>query len=196
MKYFFVFLIFFFTSEITHAQDGKGDLQLSDNVVNSFIRYIKGDTSKGKAGRNKPLYFWVTTDGTDSTWWYCPYDRCLPSNGVEERKFCEKETQNDCARFARGRYVRWQNDTNPKGSKAKFNSKMTDTEIRSKLTSLGFYKNTTTSSSTEINSNSSSNTTNSENLSLDEQLESLSKLFKEGLLTEEEFKSAKKRLLE
>ena len=56
MKYFCFFNLFF-TSEITHAQDGKGDLQLSDNVVNSFIRYIKGDTSKGKAGRNSLYIF-------------------------------------------------------------------------------------------------------------------------------------------
>ena len=31
------------------AVDGKGKLQLSEQVVNSFIQYIKGDTTKGKS---------------------------------------------------------------------------------------------------------------------------------------------------
>ena len=197
MRIIYVFLIIFLSTKITYAGlEGKGDLQLSDNTVNSFIRYIKGGTSKGKAGINKPLDFWVSSDGNHAAWWYCPFDRCLASNGVEEKKACEKGTQYDCSRFAKGRYVRWANGINPKGKKAKFSSKMTDNEIKSKLTSLGFYKNNNSSLSKEENFNSSTIVNNSENLTLDERLQNLSNLFKDGLLTEEEFKSAKKRLLE
>ena len=190
MRIIFIFLFIILSTKITYAgPDGKGDLQLSENVVNSFIRYIKGDTSKGKAGQNKPLYFWVSLDGSHSVWWYCPFDRCTPSTGAEEKKRCEKGTQIDCAKFANGRYVRWDNGINPKGKKAKFSSKMTENEIRVKLTSLGFYKNNNSTLSKE------ENTENTENSNLNEELQALSKLFKEGLLTEEEFKAAKKKLL-
>ena len=66
---------------------------------------------------------------------------------------------------------------------------MTENEIRVKLTSLGFYKNNNSTLSKE------ENTENTENSNLNEELQTLSKLFKEGLLTEEEFKAAKKKLL-
>ena len=41
----------------------------------------------------------------------------------------------ECSRFARSRYVRWNNGINP-GNKAKFSSKLSDTEVRAKLTNL------------------------------------------------------------
>ena len=125
-------------------------------------------------------------------WWYCP-ERCAPPMS-SRKKACEKGTNLKCARFARGRYVRWDNGINPKGKKAKFNSKMTDDEIRSKLTSLGFYNNNTITSS-ENNNFTKTRDVNNKDLTIDQQLENLSKLYKDGVLTKEEFKSAKKKIL-
>ena len=105
------------------AVDGKGKLQLSEQAVNSFIRYIKGDSSKGKSAFNKPAVFYVTNDGQSAYWWYCPYAQCA-DNSVAEKKACENAYGKDCSRFARTRYVRWNNGINPKGNKAKFSSKM------------------------------------------------------------------------
>ena len=190
--FIFVFLLFIFSSKSYAAQDGRGELQLTDQAVNSFIRYIKGDTSKGKSRSNKPLVLWISNDGNLAYWWYCPYERCAPSNGTEERKFCEKESNQSCSRFARGRYVRWDNGINPKGKAAKFSSKMTENEIKNKLTKLGFYNNNLTRN-TEVND--SSDAIISKDKSLLEQLEALTQMFKDGLISEEEFQKAKKKIL-
>ena len=193
MKRFFVFifLLFIFSSKSYAAQDGRGELQLTDQAVNSFISYIKGDTSKGKSLFNKPMSYWISNDGNLGFWWYCPYERCN-SNGSEERRICENESNQSCSRFARGRYVRWDNGINPKGKAAKFNSKMTENEIKNKLTKLGFYNNNLTTN-TEVND--SNDVIISKDKSLLEQLETLTQMFKDGLINEEEFKKAKKKIL-
>ena len=139
------------------ASDGKGEIQLSEQSVNSFINYITGKTSKkgkslsslpyGTSNFNKPMSFWVTIDGSTSFWWYCNHSVCM-DNSVEEKKVCERQNGQSCSRFASGRYVRWVNGINPKGKLAKFSSKMTSSEVRTKLTKLGFYKNNNSSSNT------------------------------------------------
>ena len=188
----FYFLLFIFSTKSYGAQDGRGELQLTDQAVNSFIRYIKGDTSKGKSGFNKPLTLWISNDGNLAYWWYCPFERCTSGNGVQEKKFCEKGSNQSCSRFARGRYVRWDNGINPKGKAAKFNSKMTENEIKNKLTKLGFYNNNLTTNE-EINE--SNDAIISKDKSLLEQLETLTQMFQDGLISEEEFKKAKKKIL-
>ena len=199
MKKIFLILIIslFFSSNSIAGPDGKGSLQLSESAVDNFIAYIKGDTSsKGKSTRNKPLVFWVSEDGAHVAWWYCPYAQCTASAGGAEKRQCEKGTAVECSRFARGRYVRWDNGINPKGSKAKFKSSMTVNEIKSKLTSLGFYNNDKTSSNSSTNTKKTKSVIdNLDNLTIDQQLEKLSELFKSGMLTEEEFLSAKKKIL-
>mgnify|MGYP006075385491 FL=1 len=191
-KKFFLSLILllFFSFKSFAATDGKGQIQLSEQTINSFIDYITGKTSKhSKSVFNKPSTFWVTIDGSSSYWWYCNYSSCL-DNSVNEKKICEKYTGQSCKRFARVRYVRWDNGINPKGKLAKFSSKMTSNEVRTKLTKLGFYNNDTT-----ITSNiDETNIVSGSNKSLTDQLLDLSKLFEDGLLTEEEFTKAKKKL--
>jgi hypothetical protein len=68
---------------------------------------------------------------------------------------------------------------------------MSESEVRAKLTKLGFYDNDSiiTSNTDETNTETSSNK------SLTDQLSDLSKLFEDGLITEEEFTKAKKKLL-
>ena len=173
------------------AVDGKGKLQLSEQAVNSFIRYIKGDSSKGKSAFNKPAVFYVTNDGQSSYWWYCPYSQCA-DNSAAEKQACENAYGKDCSRFARSRYVRWNNGINPKGNKAKFSSKMSDAEVRAKLTKLGFYNNNST---TTQKKEKKELIVSSEDKTIVEQLKDLSNLFKSGVITEEEFKKAKDRLL-
>jgi len=52
------------------APDGKGEVQLSEDVVKSFIDYIVGDIGTQKSLFNKPSSFWITIDGSRSYWWY------------------------------------------------------------------------------------------------------------------------------
>ena len=173
------------------ATDGKGEIQLSERAINSFINYITGKTNKdSKSLFNKPMSFWVTIDGSESYWWYCKHSSCRDSS-PEERKLCERYHGQSCSRFARGRYVRWDNGINPKGKAAKFSSKMSESEVRVKLTKLGFYDNDSiiTSNTDEINVETNSSK------SLTDQLSDLSKLFEDGYISEEEFTKAKKKLL-
>ena len=88
--------------------------------------------------------------------------------------------------------MRWDNGINPKGNKAKFNSKMSDSEIKAKLKKLGFYNN---SSKVEKQSENVELQSNSEKKTLIDQLKELTDLYQQGLITEEEFTKAKQRLL-
>ena len=199
------------------APDGRGQIQLSEDIVKSFIDYIVGDIGTHKSVYNKPSTFWITIDGSRSYWWYTPqgadrdqrvfqtYSDLFQaneantqgdagnsmSNPTEERDKCERHHGQSCSRFAKGRYVSWNNGINPKGKAAKFSSKMSESEVRAKLAKLGFYDNDSiiTSNTDETNTETSSNK------SLTDQLSDLSKLFEDGLITEEEFTKAKKKLL-
>ena len=200
------------------APDGRGEVKLSEDVVKSFIDYLVGDTGTQKSVFNKPSTFWITIDGSRSYWWYKPQgggsnkDRAqtysdlfqaneaitqgdgvgpATSKPTEERAKCERHHGQSCSRFAKGRIVSWNNGINPKGKAAKFSSKMSESEVRAKLTKLGFYDNDSiiTSNTDEINTETSSNK------SLTDQLSDLSKLFEDGLITEEEFTKAKNKLL-
>ena len=217
-KIFSTVILLLFFSIKSFAADGRGQIQLSEDVVKSFIDYLVGDTGTQKSVFNKPSTFWITIDGSRSYWWYKPQgggsnkDRAqtysdlfqaneaitqgdgvgpATSKPTEERAKCERHHDQSCSRFAKGRYVSWNNGINPKGKAATFNSKMSESEVRAKLAKLGFYDNDSiiTSNTDETNTETSSNK------SLTDQLSDLSKLFEDGLITEEEFTKAKKKLL-
>ena len=213
-----VILLLFFSIKSFAAPDGKGEVKLSEDIVKSFIDYIVGDIGTQKSIFNKPSTFWITIDGSRSYWWYKPqgggsnrgktqtYSDLFQANeaitqgdGVgpatskptEERAKCERHHGQSCSRFAKGRYVSWNNGINPKGKAAKFSSEMSESEVRAKLTKLGFYdKDSIITSNTD-----ETNTETSSNKSLTDQLSDLSKLFEDGLITAEEFTKAKKKLL-
>ena len=142
MKKLILFFIIctFSTSSISKAGSfpkyGKGDLQLSDYVVDMFIYYLRGGIQK------YPSDFFVTTDGSDGQYWYCPAsDNCMPGNIKEDIKQCERKTGKICRKFARKRIIKWDNGINKGKKDSKINSRWTDQEIKAKLTELGFYKN-------------------------------------------------------
>ena len=124
---------------------GEGKLQLTDGIVNYFIKYLRGGTNKF------PSDFYVTFDGTGATYWFCSvHANC--SSGVlkEDLTDCEHRTGKKCGKFALKRYVKWKNGINPgKGKSSKFSSKWTDQQIKDKLHELGFYGNTTTTKKVE-----------------------------------------------
>ena len=163
-----VILLLFFSIKSFAAPDGRGEVQLSEDIVKSFIDYIVGDIGTQKSLFNKPSTFWITIDGSRSYWWYKPQgggsnkDRAqtysdlfqaneaitqgdgvgpATSKPTEERAKCERHHGQSCSRFAKGRIVSWDNGINPKGKAAKFSSKMSESEVRAKLTKLGFYNN-------------------------------------------------------
>lgn len=167
--------------------DGKGEITLSKTTINHFINYLRGGVGTSTSTQNKPMVFWVTLDGNYSTFWYCPHGQCQDTRPAQERKICERESGKECARFAKGRYVKWKNNINPgRGNESKFNSKWNDTEIIARLTKLGF-TSSSTSTPKKTNKKQSSDIT--------AQLKSLKELFDDGVLSKEEFDKAKKKLL-
>ena len=216
-KIFSTVILLLFFSIKSFAADGRGQIQLSEDVVKSFIDYLVGDIGTQKSVFNKPATFWITIDGSRSYWWYNPqgadrdqrvyqtYSDSFQTNEANtsgdagnsmskptvERDKCERHHGQSCSRFAKGRYVSWNNRINPKGKAAIFSSKMSESEVKAKLAKLGFYDNDSiiTSNTDETNTETSSNK------SLTDQLSDLSKLFEDGLITEEEFTKAKNKLL-
>ena len=191
-----IIISLFFSGNVNSApQDGKGELKLSYNAARDFMDYIRGGVGFGaKASNNKPMTFYVTVDGSGSYHLYCPYGQCRSGNAKEEMILCERAYKKECKRFARRKQVRWDNGINPiKGSASKFNERMTDDQMLAKLTELGFYGNTSSSSTTQ--SNSSTTTQTNDNIDIVEKLEGLKKMLEAGLITKEEFEKAKKKLL-
>ena len=124
------------TSPTKAGPIGEGDLTLKPFIVDWFIQYIRG-------GKKNPAVFFITNNG-ESTWYlYCAHSECR-SDTTEDVKFCERRTNQNCKIFAKGRYVKWKNGINTgKGKESKFSSKMSEEEVRAKLTKLGFVGNTT-----------------------------------------------------
>ena len=179
-------------------QDGSGELKISYQTLQDFKSYLRGETNtQGKSLNNKPLAFWVTTDGNGSYFWYCPYGQCAGSNPVQEKRACENYYNGqECFRFARKTSVRWKNGINPgKGAQSKFNAKMSDQEIVAKLTELGFYGNDTSSTIKPKTEKKKAKIIDDNNSKLIENLKVLKKLFDDGVLTKEEFTKAKKKLI-
>jgi hypothetical protein len=200
-----VILLLFFSFKSFAATDGKGQIQLSENVVINFIKYIVGDIGTQKSLLKQPGTFWITIDGNNSFWWYNPWGSDGVNNSSAERAKCEAYYGESCSRFARGRYVRWDNGINPKGKKAKFSSKMSESEVRAKLTKLGFYNNdslettitpkiTKKKETKKVEKKITKKITKSD-ADIVSKLKDLKDLLDSGVLSKEEFEKAKKKLL-
>ena len=185
-----LFLNILFASN-ANAGYGSGELILNDNVVYSFQRYLQGK-------KGKPVRFLVTEDGKNSFWWYCAYSNCAPGGDTQEAKKCTARHGVSCSTFAVGRSIKWKNGSDTRALKIKFKSKDSIQEIKDKLTALNFYgssdvKKTKPKTSNYINKKTKQKNKNSSDLI--SQIEDLNKLFKSGVLTKEEFETAKKKLL-
>ena len=141
-NYILIISIFFLINiniNVAHSNPyGEGKLQLSENMVLYFIKYIRG-----KGANQNPSDFYITMDGTNGVYWTCySSNNCQPGSAKEDIKYCERQTGKKCKKFARRRTVKWKNGINPgKGKVSKISSKLSDKEIRDKLNELGFYKN-------------------------------------------------------
>jgi hypothetical protein len=165
---------------------GTGEVTLSYSNVEYFIKYIKGSYSQ------KPSTYWITVDGQDPYWWTCSEGSCQArSTEIEE---CETYYKKECRLFARRRTIVWENGINPgKGKASTIKSKLSEAEIRAKLTELGFLGGSTSSTTTTTPKITKKKNENKGNTV--EQLEALATLFKAGSLTKEEYDKAKKKVL-
>tara|TARA_B100000795_G_scaffold19360_1_gene12835 strand:+ start:247 stop:831 length:585 start_codon:yes stop_codon:yes gene_type:complete len=165
---------------------GNGDLTLSDNTFNNFMDYLSGGHGA------YPMSFWITLDGKNSTYWSCPSSNCR-SRG-NEKSMCETQTGKQCANFALKSVVKWKNGTNTGHyKKSSFKKKWSDTEVRAKLTELGFLGGSTLSSTTTKSKITKKVTGNT--LDLTKELKELKQLLDSEILTQDEFTELKENLL-
>tara|TARA_B100000780_G_scaffold48616_1_gene30208 strand:+ start:38 stop:634 length:597 start_codon:yes stop_codon:yes gene_type:complete len=173
---------------------GEGEVKLSNQVISNFQNYIKLKKIKGQ--RADPGIFMITLDGSKSYYYYCTNNLgggCVDNAGYYEMKVCKSATKKECRLFARKRRVLWKNGINDGKRKSQFNSKMSNSEMKEKLASLGFIGDAT--SSTTNKKKAKITKKKSEDKDIVAKLKDLKKLLDDGALTKEEFEKAKKKLL-
>ena len=183
LLYILVLVLFFYNPASYAVIKGKGEVKLTDRVVNNFIYYIHCDwPKKPKNQRCKPGTFILSSNGDWNFSYYCAYNQCQ-SNEKKMVERCERETGVSCGTFALRRTIYWENGINTKENKAKFKKKWSNQKIKDELARLGFYGETT------------SNTTSSTGKDIVEEIKKLKKLYEDGIITKEEFTKAKKKIL-
>ena len=175
---------------------------MTPKAVNHFIQYIKGEANfKSTSGFEKkptPSMFILSSNGDWTMAWFCPYTQCADSRSAKTIKDCERETGTTCGVFASRRTIYWENGINKKNKKARFKSKMTNSEIRAKLTEIGFLGGSTSKTTTttpKVTKKKKEVKKLKKDRDIVKKLKDLKDLFDSGVLTEDEFKKAKKKIL-
>ena len=150
MKKFVVVLIFSISFSLapqisyTDPTIGHGEVQLSERMVDYFIGYIKGDSSKA------PALYIMTIDGDSyAAAWFCAAgtSNCRAGSRKKDVEICERDAEkitgvrHECLVFAKQRTIVWKNGINVGGKSGKINSRWSVSEIKAKLNELGFYQN-------------------------------------------------------
>ena len=144
LYYILILSLLLTSASFAGVKKGKGDVILDKYSLENFITYIRGKKSK------YPLGFILSSDGSWSTYWFCPdMGGCRSVNFEPTIRECEDETGADCGLFARRYTILWKNGINPgKGKESRIKKKWSDEEIIAKLTELGFLDNNNSSTST------------------------------------------------
>tara|TARA_B100000686_G_C15936912_1_gene546935 strand:+ start:23 stop:433 length:411 start_codon:yes stop_codon:yes gene_type:complete len=126
-----IVVLLFVPTKVKAGPIGSGEIKLKPRAVSDFIYYIQM--------KDKPHLFLITIDGSAGYYWRCPKGvQCVAGGYTQELAYCERYYQKDCKVFAKRRTVKWRNEINKGKKESKFNSKMSSTEIKEKLKSLGF----------------------------------------------------------
>ena len=187
------------------AKDGTGKIKFTESTLNNFLSYLGGEgvTNKGnwfKSG--EPMVFAVSPSGRNSYYFYCPkqyivqYGGCMPVGTVigKAQSECKKRSGGSerCFIFAKKRKIVWDSID------YRFPKKLSTEFVINKLKELGFYgqqalKKEEKKKEPKITKKKESKKKTNDDIV--QELEALNKLYKSGALTEEEFKKAKKKLL-
>jgi hypothetical protein len=173
---------------------GEGEVKLSNQVISNFQNYIKLKKIKGK--KADPGIFMITLDGSKSYYYYCTHNLgggCIDNAGHAEVTACKKYTKKECKLFSRKRRVLWKNGINDGKRKSQFSSKMSNSEIKDKLASLGFIGDVINSTTNKKKAKITKK--KSEDKDIVAKLKDLKKLLDDGVISKEEFEKAKKKVL-
>ncbi len=215
VRFFFIifFVIFYHTSVYSISAVGKftgqGELKIPKNTFDIIEFYL----SAGKYGEiyNNPKYDWqkkmikkfdwrgsfiiLSQNGKGVFWYYGHTSASLDTSTNylgKARDKCTKQGYGECFIFAVKNKIVWQNGINPKkGTKIK-KKEVRNGELSAKLKELGFYDGDNTQKK-EIEKKE---TTQSSGGDITKQLRDLIEMYESGLITEDDFKKAKKKLLD
>ncbi len=205
-------------SQPSYAKWGKGELKLSKYTMENVLMYMygAGNTKYSGAGKrtHDPTLMAISQDGEHSMYYYCPAQYraygCMDENTARKAILgCQKNSGGTpCFVFALKRKVVWKNG----GGKVKIKKKDLKSPyvVAKKIQDAGFYDGDLsklagisvetgqideTIKITGEDTSNSNKTTNNDSVDIVKELENLTKLYKSGVLSKEEFDKAKKKLL-
>ena len=182
---------------------GKGPLKLTEHMVNELEFFFSGGTRGAYAEKQKspwkPGLIAISVDGNTSFFFRHP----LHVTQVDSKSYwgiaisnCKKKSGQECYLFANGYRIVWDNGSNKKKRRLKKKDIKAGKTI-ALLTELGFYDNNASSS---INTpkkvekkETKKNSVNDKDIV--QKLKDLKELLDSGVLSNEEFEKAKKKLL-
>ena len=195
-----------FAGVSTRYKLGKGPLKLTKHMVNELEFYFSGGKRGAYAEKQKMLWkpglIAISTDGNTSYFFRHPAhvtqidDKAYWGIAI---KNCKKKSGKECFLFANGYRILWDNGSNKKKRRLKKKDIKAGKTI-ALLTELGFYDGSV-SSSKNIKPKITKKTEKKkeikkvQNEDIVQKLKDLKELLDTGVITSEEFKKAKKKLL-
>ena len=182
---------------------GKGPLKLTKHMVNELEFFFSGGTRGAYAEKQKsawkPGLIAISVDGNTSYMFRHP----LHVTQVDSKAYwgiaisnCKKKSGQECYLFANGYRIVWDNGSNKKKRRLKKKDIKAGKTI-ALLTELGFYDNNSSSSTNTPKKvekkETKKNSVNDKDIV--QKLKDLKELLDSGVLTDEEFEKAKKKLL-
>ena len=204
-KFLAIVLLFFFININSHAKNGLGPIKFTSSSYQAFVEYLTGEyvpnqkgVLQGKGG--KPLGFAINQKGNQTFFYYCPRkygDNCMDGAWVEAQNKCTKRSKDRgngrCFVFAKGRKIVWDSVN------IKIPRKPTNEQLKEIFAKNGWYgaienkeivKPKITKKKKKVTKKVSKNSADIVN-----KLKELNELRDNGVLTDEEFTKAKKKLL-
>ena len=182
---------------------GKGPLKLTEHMVNEVEFFFSGGTRGAYAEKQKsawkPGLIAISVDGNTSYMFRHP----LHVTQVDSKAYwgiaisnCKKKSGQECYLFANGYKIVWDNGSNKKKRRLKKKDIKAGKTI-ALLTELGFYDNNASSSTNTPKKvekkETKKNSVNDKDIV--QKLKDLKELLDSGVLSNEEFEKAKKKLL-
>ena len=185
---------------------GKGPLKLTKHMVDELEFFFSGGKRGAYAEKQKmswkPGLIAISTDGNTSFFFRHPAHVTQIDNkaywGIAIAK-CKKKSGKECFLFANGYKIVWDNGSNKKKRRLKKKDIKAGKTI-ALLTELGFYDGSVSSSKNikpkiTKKTEKKKETKKVQNEDIVQKLKDLKELLDTGVITSEEFKKAKKKLL-
>lgn len=185
----------------TSYKKGKGPLKVTKNTADILEFFFSGGKNGVYAEKQdipwKPGLIAISIDGAHNFFFRHP----LTVRDIDHKSYggiaiteCKKKSGQECYLFANGYKIVWDNGSNKKKRKLKKKDIKAGRTL-ALLTELGFYENNIQNKKTKKNvANQETKESDNED-DIVKKLKELNELLKGGVITEEEFTKAKKKLL-